>query len=1169
MNKGKQLQRVLCTVVFVFAFTIAKAMMPADTKVTLDYKSVSVETVFQHIQKQSGLNFVYTSELARSWPKISIKATKKSAEQVISQVAGLIGCTYKIRDNIVTITRQKSSGKQRTISGYVRDEQGEPLAGVPVCIGETRVCTVTDANGFYTFNIPVENTTLKFSYVGMSTAYIAIPVGKGNVRKDITLQSNTTLDDVMVTGYQTLKREDATGAFQTISSESLNDRYGDNLSDHLEGKIAGLVNYKDQLTIRGVGTLKASSSPLVVVDGLPISGSIDDLNPYEIEKITVLKDAAAAAIYGARASNGVIVVVSKKASQEKLSIEFNADLKVRNRYNYDDLGYCNAAEQIELEKYNFDWMVNNATAYKSLMSNYKSRGNLMSPITKLMIKHHLGEISDEEYNSTINQWSKNSYRGDWQDFMEHHRLNQQYNLSIRTKGRYLNSSIVINWKGDNTNYKNQYNNTLSLQYNGIMDVCKWLSSSFGVTLINDRKKSHATGDVDYNSYKSFPEYLSMYEPDGTPARLQAAVWLGEPSLSDSSLGLKDEGYVPVEELNMNYAKSRQTYSRSFVHVNILPFDGLKLSGMFQYEDFVGRSETLLDGDSYSMRHLYNLFTKDGKHYIPDGSRLDHSSSEGNYYTFRMQATYDKIFAQKHAVSAIAGFEFRQTYSRTSQSQVYGYDDQTLTNTSGQVNYAILKTLKSTDLGSIYTSSSVFNSNDVAGITEGKHRYESYYFTANYTYDKRYSASGSYRVDKADLFGADPKFRSRPLWSMGVSWNVNNEKFMKKYTWIDMLKLRMSYGVTGNINTNYSSYLTSRTHTSIISGEKYATLNTPPNDQLRWEKTATTNVGLDVSLLRHRIDLSFDFYYKKGTDVLSNIDLDPTTGWTSLYTNNAETRNKGFEMQLSADVLRNKTPRDFGISTNFTLSFNNNKIVKLNYKPTSGYAALTSYREGDPINSLYSFAFDHIETNEKGFQQIYLRKANGEVMEMNLASTAFTVNDIVFCGSTTPKVSASFTPTLKWQRFTLSGVFVYYGGHYFRANAQAWNTSMSYSYGNAVPKCYLDYWRAEESQREGMLGNGYMMSKLYSNASYYTYFNDQNVDHADYLKLRSVVLGYNFSDGVCKSLGISALRLRLQMNNVFSVVRNKYGVDPESTNATVGTLGLTTPKSYTLSVNVKF
>ena len=1154
-----------------FLSLFALQMMAQGNKISLKCTQASLPSTLYQVEKMSGYYKVsYNYDLLKDY-QVSADIKNLPAPKAIEVLLSSTPFMVQVEGSRINIVRKpkRTDAQKRKVSGQILDSYGNPLIGVSVKVTGTSEGTITDENGEYSMEGIPQDAMLEYAYVGMK------PFKRKVSYQHVTIimeDDSKLLNDVVVTGYQTLKKENATGAFQVVSSKDINDRYMADLKQSLEGKVAGLVNYDNGntsgLTIRGASSLLASTSPLIVVDGLPINGTLEDVNKYEVDKITVLKDAAAAAIYGARASNGVIVITTKKAQAEKLSIDFNADVTTSNRLDYNSLDYCNASELLQLEQYNFDWMMQRPEAKKYLEGQYAKWGSLVNPATQLMLKHYNGTISDAEYQQTIQQWSKNDYQKEWEDLMLHNRLQQQYNLSIRTKGKYLNSSIIVDWHGDNTNMKNQYNNDLLLQYVGKLDAAKWLDMDFGLTLNNNRSKSHAYATQDYTGVRDFYPYQSMYNADGTPARLRASVALDEPSLSDASLGLKDEGFSPVNELNLNFTKSRQTYTRSYAHVNVKPFDGLKLSGMFQYEDVSGRSEKMIENDSYVMRHTYNLFTYKGKHYVPDGGLMTVNSSEGNYLTFRAQATYDKTFAEKHAVSAIAGYEYRQTYSRGTWNQLWGYDEQTLTNSTGLMDFNTLNSLNSTDLGTLYSPSYYFLASDVAGSTHVKHRFKSYYLTANYTYDGRYSLSGSYRVDKADLFGADPKFRNRPLWSVGLGWNLNNEAFLKDAKWLDMLKMRFSYGVTGNINSNYSSYLTARINTNALTGVKKAVLNTPPNDQLRWEKTTSWDWGFDFSVLDHRLTGSFDLYHKKGSDVLANIDLDPTTGWTSLYTNNAETLNKGVELQLSAEILRARSRDDLGITLDMTLAHNKNKILKLHHVPTLGFSALGSFHEGDPINSIYSFAFDHFETDEDGYQQLYWRGADGKVSNDDIASSTFKVEDVKYSGSLDPTWTGSFVPTISYKGFSLSGSFVWYGGHYFRANADEWSTRGAYSYKSSTPRYYLKYWQASESERQNMLGNGYMNSNMYMETKYIAYC-DQAIDHADFMKLRTLTLGYRFAPNICKALKIEGLALRLQMTNVLTWVRNKKGIDPERVAAYDGTVSPKIPKSYTLSLNVNF
>ncbi|MDE5612696.1 MAG: TonB-dependent receptor plug domain-containing protein, partial [Odoribacter sp.] len=499
-----------------------------------------------------------------------------------------------------------------------------------------------------------------------------------------------------------------------------------------------LVVYNDNIQIRGTSTLAANTKPLIVVDGLPIEGTLENVNPYEVDKIFVLKDAAATAIYGARASNGVIVVTTKKGVREKVEVEFNADFTVFNKLDYGKLNRVNASELLFLEESNFNWMLNEEYANEDLHDEWGLRGTLWNPMNQLMMRHHLGEVTDAEYNRQVAQWKQNSYTSDWDDFMLHNRLEQRYNVALRTQSKMMNNSIAINWTGDDTYQKRSYNNKLSLRYLGDLNVTKWFGATLGLQVDNVRQKKPHTGKVDPAGRNSFPEYLSFRNPDGTPSRLQAFVDLNEPSLSDPTLELKDEGYIPLEELDRNTSRFRSTYTRGHVHLNFYPVEGLQLSGKFQYEDLTSKRGNTVVGESYSARHLYNLFTEDGKHKLQEGGIYDETNITDNSYTLRLQATYDKTIREKHDINAVAGYEYRYQKYQSKKYTLVGYDEKTLNHTTGFTNFQDLIDAGATDLGTLYSPKYIYMSNDFGGIEEIEHKFLSYYATANYAFDHRYT-----------------------------------------------------------------------------------------------------------------------------------------------------------------------------------------------------------------------------------------------------------------------------------------------------------------------------------------------------------------------------------------------------------------------------------------------
>ena len=569
---------------------------------------------------------------------------------------------------------------------------------------------------------------------------------------------------------------------------------------------------------------------------------------------------------------------------------------------------------------------------------------------------------------------------------------------------------------------------------------------------------------------------------------------------------------------------------------------------------------------------YSLYTLNSavKHYIPDGGMLNTTTEEGAYYTFRLQTDYNKTFAGKHEVSALAGFEYRQTHYKTNSNLLMGYDDQTQTNNQGLMNFGELVDVEGniSALGPNYNmygapTGSDFSTSDIL------HRFYSLYFTGSYVYDSRYSASVSCRLDKADLFGTDPKFRGRPLWSAGISWNAHNESFMKDVKWLNVLKLRASYGLTGNIDQSVSSYLTAKIGVNEINGKRVATLNTPPNDQLRWEKTSSFNFGIDFAVINNHLSGSLDIYNKRGSDLLTITDLDPTTGWNQLTINNGKATNKGVELQLNGIILPAKSRNDLGINASFNLAYNNNKITHVTHKAASGEEALQSstLHEGYPIHSLFSYQFAgmNVDGNTQSFSW---RGADGEIHTSDITSGEFTVNDIVYSGGLDPKVTANFMPEITYHGFTLSAMFAYYGGHYMRAKVNDWGTLGKIGgYDNVdgvIPSAYLNYWNT--SDKTQYPANGYLGT---TNVTGNPQYMDTNVVPADYMKLRNIVLGYNFSQSICHRLGLNQLRLRFQINNLATWTRNKWNIDPEANDPISGSDLKKTPRSYTMSLYVNF
>lgn len=1153
---------------------------------TVHFKSTPIEVAMKDIKKQSGYEFVYKKGLIDPSEKITLTLTDATLQQVLNRIFNDDnGLQYEIVDKTILLSKAPENAPyfKRNVNGVVTDTGGEPLVGVSVFVEGTKTGASTDLDGNFSLIVEKGNPRLRFSYIGKKTQYV-------NVKPDekflavILEDESQMMEEVVVTGYQQLKRESATGSFQTITAEDMAKRYTGDIASNLEGQVPGLVSYDNGngkgITIRGTGSFQANTSPLAVVDGLPIEGGMESVNPYEIENITILKDAAAAAIYGARASNGVIVITTKRAKADRLTIEFNADVTVSEKNDYDYMGWASASEMIELEKYNFDYInsLEDRTPYNSLLNQYNTgRQHNISPATLQLLRHQLGEIDKTTLDGNLSRLSSNNYRKEWQKAVEREKVQQQYNLAIRYNGKQMSNSLVVNYETDNAGLVNGRNDAFMLNYRGEIKIGNILDVTAGLNLVSERARTPLY-DSEWGLITSFNPYLSMRDASGKISPMQATFNLEDNVYANTAYGLKRPGYNQLEEIGLSTDRTRRTNIRPWINAKVDILKGWSASAQFQYEDIYYKSDAMRDADSYTMRAMYNTYTVTDEdsfsvvHHIPDGGMLNTTTSEGAFYTFRAQTDYSNVFAEKHDVQVTAGFEFREQHEKTYGNVLMGYDDQTQTNSNYLMNWGILKDMEGSAgvLGPDYPmygapGSDNFSTGDIL------HRFYSLYAIANYIYDFRYALSASVRLDKTDLFGADPKFRGRPLWSIGASWNLHNEKFLHDAAWITALKLRLSYGLTGNIAQNISSLLTARIDINDIYGQKYATLNTPPNDQLRWEKTSTWNAGVDFSFWGSKLSGSFDFYHKRGSDLLTLTDLDPTTGWAQLTINNGKMVNTGVELQLNSSLIEPVTPDGFGLDLGFNIAYNHNKVTKVDHLPATGSEALQSntLHKGYPVNSLFSYDFAGM-VKDGDMQYFSWKDKNGEVHTSSIESDEFTPEDIVYSGSLDPKVMGSFTPQISWKRFSLSAMMAWYTGHVMRADTEAWTSDGSmYGYNSlaqidAVPSAYLNYWRTGDASRYP--ANGYAGgSHVVGNPNYM----NTNVVSADFFKMRNIVLSYQFAPSVCKALRLEDLRLRFQKNNVWTSARNDLGIDPEANNPLTGIRSLRVPRSYTFSLFFRF
>ena len=592
------------------------SIMTMAQGITMKFNQETLPSVFKKMEKATDYKFVFVYNDVSKYT-VTGEVKKASIGTAMDYLLAGKPLTYTVRGKIVNVTKKApkaADSRKRRVSGYVTDESGEPLTGVTICIGDSKVCCLTDDKGFYALDVPTSACTLKMSFIGSLTSEVHLPKGSDELKRNVQMQTNLMLEEVVVTGYQEISKPKMTGSVTTITASKLDERYTTNIMDNLEGRVAGLSTYNGKMTIRGTSSLYAETSPLLVVDGLPIEGSIDDLNPYDIESVNVLKDAAANAIYGARASNGVIVVTTKNAKKAgKIDIDFSANLTVYENKNVDyaDNFYMTPSQQVDTEAAYWDYYFFNndgevADPLTSTANSIAMGTGVVTPIQYAFYQKALGNMTDAELQNQLASLKKNNYARDYADAVYKQRVMQQYNLSLRGRSDKFRNSLTVNYKYDNSGIINHFSNQFNLQYKGDFDLTRWLTATVSVNGIYGKQRQ---AGYDYNgSYADIwatAAYMPFYNADGTVKGQH--YWYDGNDYLTFPKGFEDMSSNPVDEYYKNTSTSRRQYMRYHGELLFKIIDGLTANAQFVYESNHTTKEWYATQDSHLMRTMRNAY----------------------------------------------------------------------------------------------------------------------------------------------------------------------------------------------------------------------------------------------------------------------------------------------------------------------------------------------------------------------------------------------------------------------------------------------------------------------------------------------------------------------------------------------------------------------------------
>lgn len=1022
-----------------------------------------------------------------------------------------------------------------TVKGIVLDAEGEPVIGATVIVKGTQYGVATDLDGAFTLiDLTQTNPTLLISCIGYLPQEKKVALGSDNT---FILEENAQLlGEVLVTGYQELSRERATGSFSKISSADLEGKRISSISSLLDGQVAGVVGDK----IRGVTSMNGVTTPLYVIDGFPVEKTVNDgygnwteetpdINVEDIESITVLKDAAAASIYGARAANGVIVITTKKAQKDTQQIYASTTLSVQP-YSYKSAHWADAATLVGLEQ---EWAAMNpklkgddaGTYAQNLLDN----ASYSTAATKAILNRYAGNLNQVELDTKLAQLAGQSYNYYHQaeELAKKNTFMQQYNLSVNKGAGRNNFSASFSYRHNQLEDKYTHNQQFGINIKNVAEITNWLTFDCGAYL-NYANGQQQTFDVFSPGYTVMP-YDSLTNPDGTPwtyTQEQRYSKSDLATLNDHNLNRMD--VTPLDEMGMNLIKNRDFSTRLYGRLQFKFTNWLRYTASFQYEAGEYKTEQFREQESYYVRNLVNTFASQGADgetvwNMPNGNINYEMANTLRGYNFRQQIDVNYSFNDNNELTAILGQEIRENKTNTSTSTLYGYDPDML-------SFEMIDANNLTGISGLWGWGS-FTTQDFAKRMELKNRFVSFYANASYLFMQRYMLSGSIRWDKTNLFGTGSKFQKKPIWSVGAGWNINKEEFFPKLPWVNMLKLRGSYGIGGNIAKNSAPYMTANykpnTHVGGLSG----TISSRPNPDLRWEKTTTANVGIEFALLNNRLTGAVDYYFKRGVDLLANTNGVPTEGWGfSTYTiNNGKMTNQGIEVTLNSTPFKT---RDWTWNLGAVFSYNKNKVTYVNVEAPVAVLQLDypeSYpRIGNPYNSIYGYEWAGLSAD--GLPQVY-------DSEGNICSTSEPsgLESLVYLGTTVPTTMAALNTTVRYRDFELTMQCTYEGGAKMRNTfAPFFNTV------GPVNASIADRWQKPGDElttdiprfvsTESELYN-WSMASLYKNSS-------ACVVSANNFRLSNLSLTYHLPQNICKKMYLNNARLMLGIEDLFMIAANK-------------------------------
>lgn len=1174
-------------------FCTCRATVSAqDARIDLKMSDVTLSQVFQKIEQLTEYMFIYKSEDIQASQHVNVDVQQMMVRDILAECLKNTGLSYVFKNNIIVIQKVTKEPEKKFIwvTGRVTDENKNSLPGVTVVVKGLTVGSATDKNGKYVLNLPeMKDMVLVFSFVGMETKEVKY-TGQDTINV-VLKEIVSEMDEVTVvsTGYQNINRKDMVGSYTTLRVDDIMMPAYSTIDQMLQGQVPGMIvrstsaraGTSPKIQIRGTSTILGNQDPIWVVDGIiqddPISlnastnmtedlkdilgNQISWLNPNDIETVTVLKDASATAIYGSRASNGVIVVTTKKGKIDRLSINYSGNVAITPRPRYSQFKLMNSQERIQFSEDAF--LEGLYYEEEPLRQKYTYEG--------VLNMYQKGDILAKEFVDIRNRLE--TINTDWLDLLTQTTVNQNHNVSVSGASEKANYLISVGYNHTDGQEKGNSNERLSgrasvgINLRNNMKVSLAINGSIGTT-----KGFNGVNPMSYALSTS--RAIPAFNEDGSYAFYRTPFTYNY-NTEASNMGI---GYNVLNELENTASKVKNgmvnmnmNFSWKFLSCLEYQFTGGYSYNSVNTTSYKGERSTAV-AKAYRGYDYGSIKPNDpwfSAALLPFGGELYTTAGIVTSYNVQNKLVFSKSFNENHRLNAMFAVEIRSSTSNNDMNNRWGYVQDRGNKFVAPTKPENFKTLGNWNISGFGIFDQLYNGR--TSISEKTDNYFSVFATLAYSLKNRYVFNFNVRNDISNRFGQDVNKRIDPTYSLGASWRVTEESFMQNQSWLSALNLKVTWGIQGNVLTNQSPELI-LTQQGVANkyNEYYSTISSIPNPNLSWEKTHTWNFGVDMQLFK-KVNVNVDYYLRKSNAVLSQT-IPFENGLDKMSINGGVIYNEGVEFTVSLTPVRTK---NFGLnfSVNSSKNWNSAGKTKSDEKVTlNDFLNGTTdklVKKGYPIGAMWSFAFDGL--NPENGWPMFKNLETSEEHPYNEDMTSF----LVYSGQKDPYFTGGLGLNIRYRSFTLGTSFsVLLGGKTRLISPYADLNGGRYmpSPESNLTSDLLKRWKKPGDERFTNVP-GFIQGKTYmvtlpsgDSRDVMTLYNqsDELVVNSSFLRCRGLNLSWQLNSEMAKKIRLSSLRVTMSVNNLFVIASKRYnGYDPELGGKQV------MPKSYSLGLNVGF